>query len=185
MRTKKQIKEQILRRRAKMPVSVWREKSRSIEKQIMEHPKFQSADEIFLFMPIKQEPDLEAVMKEAWRLGKKTAIPRLEEGGMTFYYIHDLSQTVKGAYGIREPVGNEKAQGENVLMIMPGTAFDRYYNRIGYGGGYYDRYLQKHPHICTLAVCFSFQVLSGIPNEIHDIKPDILMTEYGVIRKEE
>lgn len=185
MRTKKQIKDRIIRRRAQMPVSVWVEKSEAIQKYIVEHPAFDKADEIFLFMSIKQEPDLRMVMEEAWKRGKKTAIPRVENGKIVFYNISNLSQTEKGVFGISEPTGTAKAEGKNVLMIMPGAAFDRYYNRIGYGGGYYDRYLEERSNIVTMAVCFSFQMLSSVPHEEHDIRPVYLLTEYGMVHREE
>ena len=62
-------------------------------------------------------------------------------------------------------------------MIMPGVAFDRKNHRVGYGGGFYDRFLEKHPLIRTVAVAFDFQILDQVPTEPTDIFPQIIITE--------
>ena len=64
-------------------------------------------------------------------------------------------------------------------MIMPGVAFDRSRRRVGYGGGFYDRYLEAHPHHETIAAAFEFQVLPEVPWEPTDILPQMLVTETG------
>ena len=71
-------------------------------------------------------------------------------------------------------------------MIMPGVAFDRENHRVGYGGGFYDRFLEKHPDIQRIAVAFSFQMMSEVPVEPTDIFPQIIVTENDIIcRREE
>lgn len=88
-----------------------------------------------------------------------------------------------GAMGILEPVPAvcPCADGEEqALIIMPGVAFDRKGNRIGYGGGYYDRYLQRHSAHITVAAAFEFQIFDEVPHEDTDIRPRMLVTEKGI-----
>ena len=66
------------------------------------------------------------------------------------------------------------------LMIMPGVAFDRANHRVGYGGGFYDRYLEKHPQLERVAIAFSFQMLPEVPTEPTDICPQIIVTEEEI-----
>jgi 5-formyltetrahydrofolate cyclo-ligase len=76
-----------------------------------------------------------------------------------------------------EPKQTHHADDENVLLIMPGAAFDAKCNRIGYGKGYYDKYLQVHPNVKTIAIAFELQMVETIPAEAYDICPDIIITE--------
>ena len=97
---------------------------------------------------------------------------------MRFYEITSFEQLAPGCKGIMEPAGGVCADGvQKALMIMPGVAFDEGRNRVGYGGGYYDRYLEAHPDFITVAVAFDFQVLPEVPADPHDRKPMFLVTE--------
>ena len=69
---------------------------------------------------------------------------------------------------------------EEGLMLMPGACFDRELHRIGYGGGYYDRFLEAHPHFTTAALAFTLQCLEQIPWDPHDIRPEYLFTEQEI-----
>ena len=70
-------------------------------------------------------------------------------------------------------------------MIMPGVAFDNANNRVGYGGGFYDRFLEKHPGILRVAVAFDFQVLEQVPTEPTDICPQIIVTQSKIYHQKE
>ena len=84
-------------------------------------------------------------IEKAWADGKEIAVPKVQGLDMIFYKLTDFAQLEPGYYGIPEPVSGEIVQWEDALMIMPGVAFDRQNHRVGYGGGFYDRYLEKHP----------------------------------------
>ena len=103
---------------------------------------------------------------------------------MDFYRIVSLDDLEEGYKGIREPgtcdgemLFHAGAGQEKSLMLMPGSVFDRERNRIGYGGGYYDRYLERETGFTVMAVCFDIQVQEKIPSDIHDRKPDMILTE--------
>ena len=96
---------------------------------------------------------------------------------MEFYYVQRIDDLEKGYSGIWEPVTKKKAKGDSVLVLLPGSAFDRNRNRIGYGKGFYDKYLIKHQQYRTLALAFEFQVVDSIPTDSYDMRPDGIITE--------
>lgn len=113
------------------------------------------------------------------------AVPKVVGKDMVFYRLTDFSQLEPGYYGIPEPARGEIVQWEDAMMIMPGVAFDRDNHRVGYGGGFYDRFLEKHPRIERVAVAFSFQILPQVPVEPTDIFPQIIVTESDVYCQKE
>ena len=97
-----------------------------------------------------------------------------------FYKLTDFAQLEKGYFGIPEPARGEIIQWEDAMMIMPGVAFDPQNHRVGYGGGFYDRFLEKHPMIKRVAVAFEFQILPSVPTEPTDISPEFIVTENTI-----
>ena len=95
---------------------------------------------------------------------------------MDFYLYEGKDNIVAGAYGIPEPIGNKKLiPNDKTLVVMPGVAFSRDGYRLGYGGGYYDTYLEKYPMCMKVAVCFREQLVEELPAREHDVKPDIII----------
>ena len=101
---------------------------------------------------------------------------------MVFYRLTDFSQLAPGYFGIPEPTEGETVDWTDALMIMPGVAFDRENHRVGYGGGFYDRFLEKHPDTQRVAVAFDFQILDLVPTEPTDICPQIIVTQSNIYR---
>jgi 5-formyltetrahydrofolate cyclo-ligase len=98
---------------------------------------------------------------------------------MEFLYIKDLDHFELSGFNIPEPpASNEVAKDPRVLIIMPGVAFDPDLNRIGYGGGYYDKYLSNHPDVLftKVAITYDFQIVDSLPTEPHDYKVDMVVT---------
>ena len=88
-----------------------------------------------------------------------------------------------GTYGIEEPILESETRilKEKAVILMPGLVFDRKKHRIGYGGGYYDRYLAGHTEHITAALCYAFQIIEeNLPWEEHDILPDYIITEKEI-----
>ena len=95
---------------------------------------------------------------------------------MRFIWMEDLSLTEKSSCGIPEPVSDEPiADDPHALVLMPGMAFDAAGHRIGYGGGYYDKFLAAEPDHPTLALCFDFQVVEHLETEEFDIPVDAVL----------
>ena len=102
---------------------------------------------------------------------------------MDFFRVRLKDDFEIGAYGILEPKGESKAGKEEArdgFMVVPGVAFDADRNRIGFGGGYYDKYLELYPELFTAAVAFGFQIVEGVPTEANDIRPQKLITEERI-----
>ena len=180
MEKKQDIRKNVLNQRNQITEKEWDEHSLAIYKKVITHPFFLNADEIYCYIDFRKEVGTRKIIEESWRLGKKVASPRIETSEMNFYYIESFSELERGHYGVLEPTGSEKAEGKNVLVIMPGAAFDHARNRIGYGKGYYDRFLQKHPEYQTFALAFELQMVTRIANEPFDIKPMQIITEEKI-----
>ena len=153
------------------------EQIRSMSLTITDRVTFKNAGRILVYADYNHEVVTEYLIREAWKAGKEVAVPKVVGKDMVFYKLTDFSQLESGYFGIPEPVSGEIVEWPEALMIMPGVAFDRANHRVGYGGGFYDRYLEKHPQLERVAIAFSFQMLPEVPTEPTDICPQIVVTE--------
>ncbi len=148
---------------------------------------YQNCDTILVYADYNHEVMTGDFIDRALEDGKRMALPRVEKSGiMDFFYIESRTDLVTGKFGISEPIGNQKfspIDSQSVIMIMPGVAFDEECQRVGYGGGYYDRYLMRYPKIQTIAVCHEVQLMKEIITEEYDICPDVLITEKRTLYK--
>ena len=183
MESKKDIRKHVLEIRNLMTDTEWEEKTRSIFYKVVTHPFFLQADTIYCYADYRREVGTHQIIEYAWNLGKKVALPKVDGDEMEFHYIQSFDQLEEGFKGIREPKQTHPANAKNVLVIMPGAAFDLKCNRIGYGKGYYDKFLQIHPEYRTIAIAFELQILDNIPAYTHDICPDIIITEENTYER--
>lgn len=179
MESKKDIRKRILHKRVCMEEPKRHQDSLTITKKVISHPAFCAAKEIACYVTHGNEVETQKIIKEAWRLHKKVSAPKVSGEDMDFYYFHSFSDLAPGPYGILEPPKKHRAETlrKDCLMIIPGAVFDPYGARIGYGKGYYDRYLQHSTECIKMALGFSFQVVEHIMQEKHDIRMDYLITE--------
>ena len=192
METKKEIRRRIRQIRRELEESEWRRASSDIEAAVIAHPWFAKAEDIYTYVDRNRESGTRRTIKTAFETGKKVWVPKVTGDTMHFYRIESLAELRLGAYGIMEPKGdgpmdgaawNEACEG---LMLMPGVAFDGQCRRVGYGGGYYDRYLASYPadgsKLRVMALAFECQVLPEVPYEEYDRKPEIVVTEKRMIK---
>lgn len=177
MGLKKDIRKRVLIERNRISDKDWAEKSEQICKKVISHPFFLTAEEVYCYIDFKNEVGTKKIIETAWRLGKRVATPKVTGDCMEFYYIESFDDLFPGNWGIMEPTSQKPAGGTNVLVVMPGSVFDKKRHRIGYGKGYYDHYLAKHPDYQTMALAFELQMLENIPTAAHDICPQIIVTE--------
>ena len=182
MEEKKEIRKKIFKARKEHEDAWIQEKSRKITETLTQLPAFKNAGRILVYADYNHEVVTEYLIKEAWKAGKEVAVPKVVGKDMIFYKLTDFSQLEPGYFGIPEPASGEIVDWPKALMIMPGVAFDVNCNRVGYGGGFYDRFLEKHPKIQRVAVGFSFQMLPEVPTEPTDIRPQVIVTEEQVYR---
>lgn len=186
MEKKKQIRKITMQNRLLMSQKEVLEKSKEITKMVLELPEYQQADTIFCYVDFRNEVRTREIIEDAWKQNKKVAVPKVEGQVMNFYQVRRWTDLKEGYMKIlesKEECVKIEVQTEDMLMIMPGVAFDEKCNRIGYGGGYYDRYLAERDEICKIALAFENQIYQELPCEEHDLKPDFVVTEKRRIRK--
>ncbi len=157
--------------------------SKACVSKVLQFPELIEAKTVCVYMPTGNEIDTTEIIRYCKENGKRLAAPRVNGDTMEFYYFTDETDMKQGAYDIWEPTGTEAVEDEESLVIMPGVAFDLSCNRIGYGKGYYDRYLSAHPHMKKVALAYDFQIVGRIKREVHDVRPDVVVTESRVIMK--
>lgn len=178
LETKQEIREQLRKIRAGIGADEWHAATDAIAEKVIGSDYFREATDIFCYMDFDGEAGTEQIIDEAWRLGKDIWLPKVTDGEMDFYLVESEKELVRGTFGILEPSGEGiKAPGEDGLVIVPGIAFDRNHNRIGYGKGFYDRYLNAHPHLVKLGIAFDIQLVDRIPAEECDCRMDMVVTE--------
>lgn len=176
---KRELRRQILTRRDALSLQERERASLLLTERICGHQWFYLADTILGFVSYGSEIDTTEILQEALGKGKKVYVPKVEGEDMVFYRIDSLDSLVEGYKGIREPLGDtevfdcDATPAEKVLMLMPGAVFDRQRNRIGYGKGFYDRYLADKPglQLRTVAVGYQCQMVEELPAQEWDIKP--------------
>jgi len=158
--------------------------SRRITDALQGLEPFQAANSIALYKAISGEVDLERLFPVCWQTRKRTCIPVFNRQ-LHCYEMAGIDRSTPfktGNYGIQEPVSPALVPIETIdLIVVPGVAFDLSGNRLGRGGGYYDRLLDGYSGI-TVAVAFDFQVFPEIPCDAHDIPVDYLVTETKILK---
>ena len=187
--TKAELRSGVKALRKQLSGSDKSQRDRAIEKRVAAHGAFQRAERILIYMHYGSEVRTDGIVADALKLGKRVYVPKVLGREMEFYQIRSLDECGPGYRGLPEPPLEAEQYalegedcGDKVLMILPGLAFDRAGNRLGYGGGFYDRYLAAHPDLFTAAVAFEFQLFDQVPREETDILPRCLITEKQIYR---
>lgn len=183
MESKKDIRKRVLAIRQNLTDKEWEEKSHLIYEKVISHPFFLQANAIYCYIDYRREVATRTLIEHAWSFGKKVAVPKVEGDDMVFYMIHSFDELECGYRGIWEPKTLKPAQNQDALVIMPGAVFDTACHRIGYGKGYYDKYLHLHLKHKTMGLAFELQMMEEIPAEEHDICPDIIITEENIYER--
>ena len=169
---KKELRAQVRQQKRAMTESQIEEKSRALAEQFFRTEAYCSASSIYGYLPYNQEVRTVPILEQALRDGKRVAVPKCYGDEMRFIWMEDLSRVEKGYAGIPEPIDDGPvADDETALVLMPGMAFDPQGHRIGYGGGFYDKFLAREAHP-TLALCYDFQVFEKLETEEFDIPVD-------------
>ncbi|HIY77946.1 MAG TPA: 5-formyltetrahydrofolate cyclo-ligase [Candidatus Borkfalkia excrementavium] len=141
-------------------------------------PDILSHESFFIYNSFSTEADTSRMIARLLSEGKRVSLPRVE--GKDMVSVPYVGQAlVKSPYGILEPEGEADEEVPEVC-VLPLLAADRQFNRLGYGGGFYDRFLSL-PHVYKVGVCYEYQILEKIPSEPHDVRLDALVTDAGVI----
>ncbi len=185
---KKELRHEILYKRDQLTVDDITAKSKAITEKFLELEEFQKARVIMFFIPFRNEVDTRPLIEKSLSLGKTVVVPRTLKDTKELIpsrlidWEQDLAQ---GAYGIREPLPEKTRPVEPKeidLLLIPGVAFDLFGNRLGYGGGYYDRFVTNLRSGTPLfAVAFEVQIVDEVPVKEWDHRIDALITEERVV----
>lgn len=160
--------------------------SEQITEMVRRQEAYRAAEDILCFVSYGSEVVTDDLIEQALREEKRVYVPSVTDAGsgaMEFVRITGLQELAEGYKGIREPVSGDVYAPDctgQALMILPGVAFDRQGHRIGYGGGFYDRYLERIHKICpmkTIAIGFQIQIVDWIEPGEYDMPYDVLITE--------
>ena len=170
MTAKQTLRAAIRQRKQQMTPGEITEKSSHLCRLVLQSDAYRQSRCIYGYLPFNQEVDLLPLLHRALADGKQVALPKCYGKEMRFILVSDLSRVRHSAFGAPEPIDDGPVAREpDALVIVPGLAFDRSGCRIGYGGGYYDRFLAREPEHPTIALCFSFQLMDRLPADPHDI----------------
>ena len=150
--------------------------------------EIENADYILTFISFGSEPDTLKFAEYILSNGKKLAAAKCtsEKGVMNFHLIKSLDDLEKGSYGIPEPkndipfLSDEEIDKNKVLCIVPGYSFSEKGYRLGYGGGYYDRFLSEHKNVKTVGICFDEMISDEIPVEEYDVPVSLVVTDRKI-----
>lgn len=177
---KKELRKEILRKRSLLSAEDVKKLSTIICSNVIQDDIYAKAHDLCLYVPVRNEVDACMLISDARIEQKRIWLPKVKGNQMDFCLYEDGEVLKPGSYGIPEPVSDVVLEPDNnTLIIMPGAVFSRSGDRIGYGGGFYDRYLEKYRRCKTIALCYGFQVKEQIPAEPHDIRPDRIICEVG------
>ena len=137
---------------------------------------YRDAKTIYGYLPYNQEVRTVPILEQALADGKRVAVPKVYGEEMKFLYLTDLTQVETGYAGIPEPIADGPIGDDpTALVLMPGMAFTKEGQRIGYGGGFYDKFLATEPDHPTIALCYDFQMVDQLPTEEFDIPVDLVL----------
>ena len=138
--------------------------------------QYKNAKTIYGYLPYNQEVRTVPMLEQAMKDGKRVAVPKCYGEEMRFIYMDDLSKVEKGYANIPEPIADGPvAEDKTALVLMPGMAFTTDGKRMGYGGGFYDKFLAAEPNHPTVALCYEFQMVEDLPTEEYDIPVDCVL----------
>ena len=152
--------------------------SKRVQEFVLDSKELKSAKVVGAYYAFGSEVKTDLILEKARALGKKIALPSVEGESLSFYELSSGKYLVKGRFGIMEPLPYGPVDKID-LLIIPGIAFDKKGYRLGYGKGYYDKFLAKK-NVFSIGLAYSFQLLESLPNAEYDKRLNAIATEQGI-----
>lgn len=191
---KRKIRQEFLKKRNNLSRDEIKSKSEKIEKRLFALPEFQRAKTVMFYVSFRSEVETEKMTRNALKLKKKIVIPVVHGEKIVVSEIKNLKKELtKGSFGIKEPKKEFRRrvnQKEIDLVVVPGVVFDKRGGRLGYGRGYYDRFLRsksirsrmnRSRQCALIGLAFDLQIARKIPLVEEDMKVDKIVTESGIV----
>jgi 5-formyltetrahydrofolate cyclo-ligase len=187
MQDKAEVRRELLRRRDRIPAAVRRAKNSMVREGLLSLAEFKNAGTIFFFASFRSEVDTSELIKMSLSMGKQVVLPKVntDTHELLLFEVKDFGELTPGYMGIPEPSyeAGRVSINEVDIVIIPGAGYDTAGNRIGYGGGYYDRLLSGlQRDIPVIAPAYEEQVMDSVPSEPHDIRVSLIVTDRRLIR---
>ena len=190
---KRSFRKQMLKMRDAMPPEKRRAADEARSRRILSLGLYRNAELLLFYVSYRSEADTLFLIRQALSEGRDVAVPKVEGTELVFYRIGAVSRLVEGYRGILEPdtksVTDEavpvdfcKVAPEKAVLFLPGCAFDANGGRMGYGGGFYDRFLEKYPELKRVALAYEEQLVEKVPREMHDKRVDVIVTEERTLQ---
>lgn len=185
-RVKQELRQECLEFRRRMPAEEKAALDAAVLRRILAMPEFQRADAVFTYVGKPLETDTRGILEAAWKAGLPAAAPRCIPGTRNMEFLAAASEDdlVPGTFGVREPDPlrcRPLRPTERTFCVVPGLAFDPEGFRLGYGKGYYDRFLADFPGV-SAGICFTGCIRRKLPRGRYDRPVDFLVTEQYVRR---
>jgi 5-formyltetrahydrofolate cyclo-ligase len=184
MREQKENVRKILRQRKEAMIPEDRlSKSHRICRHLMEI--IRNGETVMVFTSKEKEVNTEPLILTLFKKGNPVVVPIIvkEDVSLRLSYLRDFSALVPSTFGVPEPIGSEiPAAAEDIsTIVLPMLGFDRNGGRIGYGAGYYDRFLSKNRNLRKIGIAFACQEVDSLPVDENDIRMDYIITEEGIV----
>ncbi len=176
---KQLIRDKMLTRRSQCDLAQRHDSGRVVQERFLALDAFGSAQCLALYSPIRNEVETALVAKAALAAGKRVVYPRVEGDQLVFVQITDLTRLKPGSFNVPEPAGGVIADPADIdLCVVPGVAFDRKGHRLGYGRGFYDRFLSScRQQMLRVGFAYDFQVVDCLPTGEYDQSLSVIVTE--------
>lgn len=183
--TKNSIRKSILENMTDLEVGERKEIEDSLHENLFNTDLWKNAESIGVTVSQDSEWDTKGIIEQAWEENKKASVPKSihKTRELHFYQLDDFDQLEVGYYDLQEPQPEKtiRIEAEDIdLLIVPGIAFSKQGYRIGFGGGFYDRFLSNFPNH-TVSLAYTKQLITDIPVEEHDIPVDLIVNEQETI----
>jgi len=154
----------------------------SAQKHLAALSLFKQAEMVALYSPVRNEVATSHLFEEAISAGKRVCYPTVTGEQIFFQRVENSADLRPGTFGVLEPAGGDPVDVEQIdLMVIPGLAFSSCGERLGYGKGFYDRFLACPVTFASIGLCYDFQVYQKLPVEEHDQRVSYIVTEHRVI----
>lgn len=176
---KKALRREIGAKKRALSVADIESRSAILADKLYKTTQYRDCQSLYAYLSFNQEVRTNPIIEQAWADGKRVAVPKVVGDEMVFIWIDSFEGLApQGAFHIMEPIEDGPvADDERALILMPGLAFDPQGHRVGYGGGYYDRFLEKEPDHPLVALCYDFQLYDRLEVEAHDVPVDVVITD--------
>lgn len=176
---KERIRVEMKKLRMNIDLGLVQKKSEAIYEKLVNSDLYKKSSLIMSYKNFKNEVDTAKINSKILFDNKELILPRVENNNIVPVMINEKTYYKKSKFGINEPMGNNYKQKID-LVIVPGVAFDIKGHRIGFGGGYYDRFL-KNNNAAKCAICYEFQIVKEIKKDEFDVDMDFIITEDRII----